>query len=96
MPGRFCSEAVFVSFAGVAPIPAFSGLTGKHRVDRGGDRRLNRVMHTVTLVGLRLDPVSRMYVARAPRVSEGKSPRDAQRCLKRNICRQISCAMVLW
>jgi hypothetical protein len=44
-------------------------------------------MHTITLIRMRLDPATRTYVAR--RVSEGKSPRDAQRCLKRNICRQI-------
>ncbi|MFD8079873.1 hypothetical protein ACFV3E_45665 [Streptomyces sp. NPDC059718] len=44
-------------------------------------------MHTITLIRMRLDPTTKTYVAR--RVSEGKSPRDAQRCLKRNICRQI-------
>lgn len=86
-PGRFRSEAAFASFAGVAPIPASSGLTSKHRLNRGGDRQLNRAMHTISLIRMRLDPATRTYVAR--RVSEGKSPRDAQRCLKRNICRQI-------
>ena len=44
-------------------------------------------MHTITLIRMRLDPATKTYVAR--RVSEGKSPRDVQRCLKRNICRQI-------
>ncbi|MEU1626457.1 transposase [Streptomyces sp. NPDC020096] len=78
-PGRFRSEAAFASFAGVAPIPAASGLTNKHR--------LNRAMHTSTLIGMRLDPATKTYVAR--RIGEGKSPRDDQRCLKRNICRQI-------
>ncbi|MFD7625527.1 transposase [Streptomyces sp. NPDC059851] len=86
-PGRFRSEAAFASFAGVAPIPASSGLTNKHRLNRGGDRQLNRAMHTITLIRMRLDPSTKAYVAR--RVSEGKSPRDAQRCLKRNVCRQI-------
>lgn len=86
-PGRFRSEASFASFAGVAPIPASSGLTNKHRLDRGGDRRLNRARHTITLIRMRLDPVTKTYVAR--RIAEGKSLRDAQRCLKRNICRQI-------
>ncbi|MEW2294744.1 IS110 family transposase [Streptomyces sp. NPDC006743] len=85
--GRFRSEAAFASFAGVASIPASSGLTSKHRLNRGGDRQLNRAMHTITLIRMRLDPATKAYVAR--RVSEGKSPRDAQRCLKRNICRQI-------
>jgi transposase len=86
-PGRFRSEAAFASFAGVAPIPASSGLTNKHRLNRGGDRQLNRAMHTITLIRMRLDPATKTYVAR--RIGEGKSPRDAQRCLKRNICRQI-------
>ncbi|MFI1769968.1 transposase [Streptomyces sp. NPDC020800] len=86
-PGRFRSEAAFASFAGVAPIPAFSGLTNKHRLNRGGDRQLNRAMPTIALIRMRLDPATKTYVAR--RVSEGKSSRDAQRCLKRNICRQI-------
>ncbi|WP_238431674.1 hypothetical protein [Streptomyces cavernae] len=44
-------------------------------------------MHTITLIRTRLDPVTKAYFAR--RISEGKSPRDAQRCLKRNVCRQI-------
>lgn len=86
-PGRFRSEAAFASFAGVAPIPASSGLTNKHRLNRGGDRQLNRAMHTITLIRMRLDPTTKTYVAR--RISEGKSSRDAQRCLKRNVCRQI-------
>ncbi|MDX2574728.1 IS110 family transposase [Streptomyces scabiei] len=86
-PGRFRSEAAFASFAGVAPIPASSGLTNKHRLNRGGDRQLNRAMHTITLIRMRLDPTTKAYVAR--RISEGKSSRDAQRCLKRNVCRQI-------
>lgn len=45
-------------------------------------------MHTITLIRMRLDPAMKTYVAR--RIGEGKSPRDAQRCLKRNIRRQIS------
>lgn len=85
--GRFRSEAAFATFAGVASIPASSGLTNKHRLNKGGDRQLNRAMHTITLIRMRLAPATKTYVAR--RVSEGKSSRDAQRCLKRNICRQI-------
>nr|WP_208973657.1 IS110 family transposase [Streptomyces malaysiensis] len=86
-PGRFRSEAAFASFAGVAPIPASSGLTNKHRLNRSGDRQLNRAFHTITLIRMRLDPATKEYVAR--RVSEGKTSRDAQRCLKRVICRQL-------
>ncbi|MEV0185931.1 transposase [Streptomyces sp. NPDC050625] len=69
-PGRFRSEAAFVSSAGVAP--ASSGLTNKHRLNRGGDRQPNRAMHTITLIRRRLDPATKTYVAR--RTSEGKSP----------------------
>jgi transposase len=85
--GRFHSEAAFASFAGVTLIPASSGLTNTHRLNRGGDRRLNRAMHTIILIRTRLDRATKTYVAR--RVSEGQSSRDAQRCLKHSICRQI-------
>ncbi|PNG89637.1 hypothetical protein SMF913_25102 [Streptomyces malaysiensis] len=85
--GRFRSEAAFASFAGVSPISASSGLTNRHRLNRSGDRQLNRAMHTITLVRMRLDPSTKTYVAR--KIAEGKSSRDAQRCLKRVICRQI-------
>ncbi|MEW2452140.1 IS110 family transposase [Streptomyces parvulus] len=86
-PGRFRSEAAFAAFAGVAPIPASSGLTNRHRINRSGDRQLNRALHTITLIRMRLDPATKTYVAR--RAAEGKTSRDAQRCLKRTICRQI-------
>jgi transposase len=85
--GRFRSEAAFASFAGVSPIPASSGLTNRHRINRSGDRQLNRALHTITLIRMRLDPATKTYVAR--RVAEGKTSRDAQRCLKRAICRQL-------
>ncbi|MCX5435295.1 transposase [Streptomyces sp. NBC_00063] len=86
-PGRFRSEAAFASFAGVSPIPASSGLTNRHRLNRSGDRQLNRALHTISLIRMRLDPPTKAYVTR--RVSEGKTSRDAQRCLKRAICRQL-------
>ncbi|MBZ9645440.1 IS110 family transposase [Streptomyces sp. PSKA30] len=86
-PGRFRSEAAFASFAGVSPIPASSGLTNRHRINRSGDRQLNRALHTITLIRMRLDPATKTYVTR--RVAEGKTSRDAQRCLKRAICRQL-------
>jgi transposase len=50
--GRFRSEAAFASFAGVSPIPASAGLTNRHRLNRSGDRQLNRAMHTITDFGL--------------------------------------------
>ncbi|WP_326655542.1 MULTISPECIES: transposase [unclassified Streptomyces] len=86
-PGRFRSEAAFASFAGVSPIPASSGLTNRHRINRSGDRQLNRALHTITLIRMQLDPLTKAYVAR--RLAEGKTSRDAQRCLKRAVCRQL-------
>lgn len=86
-PGRLRSEAAFARLAGVAPIPASSGKVVRHRLDRGGDRRLNRALHTIVLSRRRLDPETKAYIAR--RVSEGKSEREAVRCLKRYLARSL-------
>jgi transposase len=86
-PGRVRSEAAFARLAGVAPIPASSGKVVRHRLDRGGDRRLNRALHTIVLSLRSTDPQTQAYVAR--RVSEGKSERDAVRCLKRYLARSL-------
>ena len=67
--------------AGVNPIPASSGRVTRHRLNRSGDRQLNRALHTIVLARLRDDPQTRAYAAR--RRGEGKSIRDIRRCLKR-------------
>jgi transposase len=85
--GRVRSEAAFASLAGVAPIPASSGLVVRHRLNRSGDRQLNRALHTVVLCRLRYDPATRAYAER--RRAEGKSDREIKRCLKRYVDRQI-------
>jgi transposase len=85
--GRLRSEAAFARLAGAPPIPASSGQTVRHRLDRGGDRRLNRALHTIVLSRRRGDAATIAYIAR--RVSEGKSERDAVRCLKRYLARQL-------
>jgi transposase len=85
--GRRRSEAAFAALAGVSPIPASSGQVTRHRLNRGGDRRLNRALHTVALVRLRDDPTTRAYAAR--RRAEGKSPREIRRCVKRAIARHL-------
>jgi transposase len=85
--GRLRSEAAFAALAGVNPIPASSGQVIRHRLNRGGDRQLNRALHTVALVRLRDDPATRAYAAR--RRAEGKSPREIRRCVKRAIARQL-------
>ena len=74
-------EAAFASLAGVNPIPPSSGNTVHHRINRGGDRRLNRALHMAILTRIRMDPRTRAYVER--RTAEGRTPKEIRRCLKR-------------
>ncbi|MGE3835083.1 MAG: transposase, partial [Acidimicrobiia bacterium] len=86
-PGRVRSDAAFAMLAGVCPIPASSGLTTRHRLNRSGDRQLNRALHVIVLSRLRYDPATRAYAER--RRAEGKTDRDIKRCLKRYIARHL-------
>ena len=86
-PGRVRSEAAFAMLAGAAPIPASSGLTVRHRLNRCGDRQLNRALHTIVLHRLRHDPATRAYAE--ARRKEGKTDREIRRCLKRYVGRQL-------
>lgn len=86
-PGRLRSDAAFAMLAGTAPIPASSGLTNRHRLNRYGDRQLNRAIHTIVLTRLRHDPDTQAYAQR--RRAEGKTDREIRRCLKRYITRQL-------
>ena len=87
-PGRIHSEAAFAMLAGVAPIPANSGqVTNRYRLNRYGDRQLNRALHTVVQSRIRYDDQTRDYVAR--RTTEGKSGREIKRCLSRYIARDF-------
>jgi transposase len=89
-PGRFRSEAAFAMLGGVAPIPADSGsgrTPVRYRLNRHGDRQLNRALHTITLSRLRWDPATQAYAKR--RTAEGKTPRETKRCLKRYIARDL-------
>jgi hypothetical protein len=86
-PGRIHSEAAFAMLAGVAPIPASSGQTTRHRLNRRGDRQLNRALHTITLSRIRYHQPTRDYIER--RTSQGKTPREIKRCLKRYIARDL-------
>jgi transposase len=85
--GRIRSEAAFASLAGVAPIPASSGQTVRHRLNRSGDRQLNRALHTIVLCRMRDDARTRAYTAR--RQAEGRSTREIKRCLKRYTARHL-------
>ena len=86
-PGRIRSEAAFACLAGAAPIPASSGQTVRHRLDRSGDRKLNRALHLILVTRKRLHPPTIAYIER--RVQEGKTRREANRCLKRYLARSL-------
>jgi len=86
-PGRIRTEAALAKIAGTAPIPVSSGNTTRHRLSRGGDRQLNRAIHTIVLTRLRTDADTRAYLQR--RLAAGKTKREVTRCLKRYVTRQI-------
>jgi transposase len=84
---RFPTDAQFARQAGVAPIPASSGNTHRHRLHRGGNRQLNKALHIIALNRARLDPQTRAYLQRQR--DSGKTGREAMRCLKRHLARHI-------
>lgn len=85
--GRFAGESAFARHAGAAPIPASSGQVERHRLDRGGDRALNRALHTIIVSRRKHDPATIAYMQR--RTTEGKNVREAIRCLKRYLARHL-------
>ena len=86
-PDRLRSEASFAMMCGVCPIPASSGKTQRHRLNRGGNRQANSALHMVVVCRMRTDERTRAYVAR--RTLEGLSKREIMRCLKRYVAREI-------
>jgi transposase len=87
-PGnRFSSDAQLASYAGVAPLEASSAGKVRHRLNRGGNRRLNHVLYFIVLTQARHHPEAQNYLAR--RIAEGKSRREAHRALKRFVIRAI-------
>ncbi|HET9519229.1 MAG TPA: IS110 family transposase [Actinoplanes sp.] len=84
---RLTSETAFAMLCGVAPIPASSGKTTRHRLNRGGDRQANAALYRVALVRLRWDPRTRAYAER--RTKQGMSKKEIIRCLKRYIAREL-------
>ncbi len=85
--GRISSEAAFARLAGAAPTPASSGQTIRYRLDRSGDRKLNRALHMILVTRKRTHPATITYIAR--RLQEGKTRREANRCLKRYLARNL-------
>lgn len=86
-PERLRSEAGFAALCGVSPVPASSGKTIRHRLNRGGDRAANSALHIIAIGRLRTDPRTKAYVAK--RVAEGRSKLDAIRAVKRYIAREV-------
>jgi len=86
-PERMRSEAAFAHLCGTAPIPASSGRTNRHRLNRGGNRQANRAIHVVALTRMRHCERTRAYVQRRRR--EGLSTPEIMRCLKRYIAREL-------
>ena len=85
--GRVRSEAAFASLAGVSPLETSSGQHSRHRLNRGGDRALNRALHTVAITRMRCHPETLAYETR--RSSEGKTHRDIRRSIKRALARRL-------
>jgi transposase len=86
-PQRLRGEAAFAHLCGVSPIPASSGRTHRHRLNRGGDRHANNALWRIALVRMRCHPPTRAYVER--RTKQGLSKLDIMRCLKRYIAREV-------
>ena len=84
---RFNTDAKLARAAGVAPIPVSSGKTNRHRLDRGGNRQINAAIHRIAVTRARCHPETRAYIAR--KRAEGKTTREAIRCLKRHLARRI-------
>ena len=84
---RFPTDAHFARQTGTAPIPASSGQVVRHRLHRGGDRRLNSALHMIAITKARLDPQTKAYLER--KRAEGKTKREALRCLKRLLARRV-------
>ena len=87
-PGqRFATDADLAAYAGVAPVEASSGRVVRHRLNRGGNRQLNAIVHRIAVTQARCSPQARAYLQR--RQAEGKSWREAIRALKRHLARVV-------
>ncbi len=86
-PERLRNEASLAALCGVNPLPASSGKTVRHRLNRGGNRAANNALWTIAMVRMRGDPQTQSYVAR--RRAQGLSSKEIQRCLKRYIVREL-------
>jgi transposase len=92
-PERLRSDAAFASLCGVSPVPASSGKTNRHRLNRGGDRLANNALWRIVMVRLTCDERTQSYVA-ARRTAQGMAKRDIIRCLKRYVAREVFHALL--
>jgi transposase len=86
-PSQIRSKAAFAMLNGTAPLPASSGSTTRHRLNRGGNRQVNFALHVIALARVRTDVETQAYVARQR--AQGKSFKEAMRCLKRHISNEV-------
>jgi hypothetical protein len=91
-PHRLRSDAAFAMLCGAAPLPASSGRTTRHRLNRGGDRHANAALHRIVLCRLHWDPRARAYAQQ--RTTEGLSKPEIIRCLKRYVAREVYTALL--
>ena len=86
-PERLRSDAAFASLCGISPLPASSGKTNRHRLNRGGNRQANATLHRIVVVSLRWHEQTKAYASR--RLKGGRSKAEIMRCLKRFIAREV-------
>ena len=86
-PERIRSEAAFAKLCGACPVPASSGKTTRHRLNRGGNRQANAALHRVVITRMRSHPPTLAYVEK--RLAQGRTKREIVRCLKRYVAREI-------
>jgi transposase len=91
-PERLRSEAALAHLTGISPLPASSGRTDRHRLNRGGDRAANSAIHRIVLCRMRYHEPTRAYVAR--RTAQGLSKKEVMRCLKRYVVREVHTALL--
>jgi transposase len=86
-PERLRSEAAWAHMCAAAPIPASSGKTRRHRLNRGGNREANHALWRIVITRMSAHPATRAYVAR--RTTEGLTKKEIIRCLKRYVAREV-------
>ncbi len=86
-PDRLRNEASFAALCGTSPVPASSGRTTRHRLNRGGDRQANAALHIVVLIRTQRCEETRRYLQR--RTTDGRTQRETWRCLKRALARRF-------